>query len=73
MGTRQSDDVNRPGVTPYFEQRDFPPPSATVRPVFGAHSQLRALAEVYACDDGKEKFVRVLSSMPCGRGPDRRL
>jgi catalase-peroxidase len=26
--------------------------------VFGAHSQLRALAEVYACDDGKEKFVR---------------
>jgi catalase-peroxidase len=26
--------------------------------VFGAHSQLRALAEVYACDDGKEKSVR---------------
>jgi catalase-peroxidase len=26
--------------------------------VFGAHSQLRANAEVYACDDGKEKFVR---------------
>jgi catalase-peroxidase len=26
--------------------------------VFGAHSQLRALAEVYASDDGKEKFVR---------------
>ena len=26
--------------------------------VFGAHSQLRALAEVYACDDSKEKFVR---------------
>jgi catalase-peroxidase len=26
--------------------------------VFGAHSQLRALAEVYAGDDGKEKFVR---------------
>jgi catalase-peroxidase len=26
--------------------------------VFGAHSQLRALAEVYACDDGREKFVR---------------
>jgi len=25
--------------------------------VFGAHSQLRALAEVYACDDAKEKFV----------------
>ena len=26
--------------------------------VFGAHSQLRALAEIYASDDGKEKFVR---------------
>jgi catalase-peroxidase len=26
--------------------------------VFGAHSQLRALAEVYACDDAKGKFVR---------------
>jgi catalase-peroxidase len=26
--------------------------------VFGAHSQLRALAEFYACDDAKEKFVR---------------
>ena len=25
--------------------------------VFGAHSQLRAIAEVYAQDDGKEKFV----------------
>ena len=26
--------------------------------VFGAHSQLRALSEVYASEDGKEKFVR---------------
>jgi catalase-peroxidase len=26
--------------------------------LFGAHSQLRALAEVYASDDAKEKFVR---------------
>src|SRR2546428_2464053 len=26
--------------------------------VFGSHSQLRALAEVYATDDSKEKFVR---------------
>ena len=26
--------------------------------VFGAHSQLRALAEVYASDDAKERFVR---------------
>jgi catalase-peroxidase len=26
--------------------------------VFGSNSQLRALAEVYAADDAKEKFVR---------------
>ena len=26
--------------------------------VFGSNSQLRALAEVYACDDSKEAFVR---------------
>ena len=25
--------------------------------VFGSHSQLRAISEVYACDDAKEKFV----------------
>ncbi|HEY7329238.1 MAG TPA: catalase/peroxidase HPI [Gemmataceae bacterium] len=25
--------------------------------VFGSHSQLRAIAEVYACDDGQQKFV----------------
>ena len=25
--------------------------------VFGSHSQLRALAEVYGADDGEEKFV----------------
>jgi catalase-peroxidase len=26
--------------------------------IFGSHSQLRALAEVYAASDSKEKFVR---------------
>ena len=26
--------------------------------VFGSHSQLRALAEVYACDDAKDKFAQ---------------
>jgi catalase-peroxidase len=26
--------------------------------IFGANSQLRAIAEVYACGDGREKFVR---------------
>jgi catalase-peroxidase len=26
--------------------------------IFGSHSQLRAIAEVYACEDGEEKLVR---------------
>jgi catalase-peroxidase len=26
--------------------------------VFGSNSQLRALAEVYACKDGQDKFVK---------------
>ncbi|MCA8917838.1 MAG: catalase/peroxidase HPI [Planctomycetes bacterium] len=26
--------------------------------IFGSHSELRALAEVYACEDAKEKFVK---------------
>ena len=26
--------------------------------IFGSHSQLRAVAEVYACADAKEKFVK---------------
>ena len=26
--------------------------------VFGSHSQLRAIAEVYACDDAQDKFVQ---------------
>ena len=26
--------------------------------IFGEHSQLRAIAEVYACSDSKEKFVK---------------
>jgi len=26
--------------------------------IFGSHSQLRALAEVYACSDSKQKFVK---------------
>ena len=33
------------------------PPAASTC-VFGSNSELRALAEVYACDDAQEKFVR---------------
>ena len=32
--------------------------STRVDLIFGSHSQLRALAEVYACADAKEKFVK---------------
>jgi catalase-peroxidase len=31
--------------------------AAAVDLVFGSHSQLRAISEVYACDDSKQKFV----------------
>ena len=31
---------------------------ARVDLIFGSHSQLRALAEAYACADAEEKFVR---------------
>ena len=32
--------------------------STRVDLVFGSNSQLRAIAEVYACDDSKETFVK---------------
>ncbi len=32
--------------------------AARVDLIFGSHSQLRAIAEVYACSDSKEKFVK---------------
>ena len=37
------------------------PGQCTATPVdliFGSHSELRAIAEVYAAEDGEEKFVR---------------
>ena len=33
-------------------------PRTRVDLIFGSHSQLRAFAEVYACADAKEKFVK---------------
>ena len=33
-------------------------PAPRVDLVFGSNSQLRALAEVYACADAKEKFTK---------------
>ena len=29
-----------------------------VDPIFGSHSQLRAFAEVYGCEDSKERFAK---------------
>jgi PPM family protein phosphatase len=40
MSEQGSGKLNRPGVTPYFEPKDFPPPSALVHPRFGARSRL---------------------------------
>ena len=53
---RTSDDQNR------FEVRDRKTgevkwTATRVDLIFGSNSELRALAEVYACDDAKEKFV----------------
>ena len=53
----------RPDAADTFEGRDrktgAPKWTGTrVDLVFGSNSQLRALAEVYAQDDAKEKFVR---------------
>jgi catalase-peroxidase len=51
------------GAAETFEGRDRRTGNVTwtasrVDLLFGSNSQLRALAEVYACDDAREKFVR---------------
>ncbi len=53
----------RPADEGVFEGRDRKTgelkwTGSTVDLVFGSNSQLRALAEVYACDDAQDKFVR---------------
>jgi len=52
-----------PGSTDVFEGRDRVTgdvkwTATRVDLIFGSNSQLRALAEVYACDDAKEKFAK---------------
>jgi catalase-peroxidase len=37
--------------------------ATTVDLVFGSNSQLRAISEVYASDDGKEKFAKDFASV----------
>ena len=60
MGTEWKRSASADGV---FEGRDCGTgevrwTGTAVDLVFGSNSQLRALSEVYACDDSKEKFVR---------------
>ncbi len=52
-----------PGADGVYEGRDRKTKAAKwtgtrVDLIFGSHSQLRALAEVYACADAKDKFVK---------------
>src|SRR5206468_2300137 len=60
MGTEWQPSASSEGV---YEGRDrktteFKWTGTRVDLIFGSHSQLRALAEVYACADSKEKFVK---------------
>jgi catalase-peroxidase len=60
MGTEWKASVSAENV---FEGRDRATgevrwTATAVDLVFGSNSQLRAISEVYACDDSKEKFVR---------------
>jgi catalase-peroxidase len=60
MGTQWEASAGSDGV---YEGRDRKTNEAKwtgtrVDLIFGSHSQLRALAEVYACADSKEKFVK---------------
>jgi catalase-peroxidase len=60
MGTEWQPQAGSEGV---YEGRDRKTKAAKwtgtrIDLIFGSHSQLRAFAEVYACADSKEKFVR---------------
>ena len=64
MDTEWQASIDQPGV---YEGRDSATGelrwTATAADlVFGSNSQLRALAEVYGCDDGEEKFVNDFAS-----------
>ncbi len=64
MDTEWQASVDQPGV---YEGRDSAAGelrwTATAADlVFGSNSQLRAIAEVYGCDDGEEKFASDFAS-----------
>ena len=63
MGTEWQPSTSSNGSGPVYEGRDRKTKqvkwtASRVDLIFGSHSQLRAIAEVYACADAKEKFVK---------------
>ena len=63
MGTEWQPSTESNGSGAVYEGRDRKTgkvnwTASRVDLIFGSHSQLRALAEVYACSDSKEKFVK---------------
>jgi catalase-peroxidase len=63
MGTEWQPSTSSNGSGPVYEGRDRKSKqvkwtASRVDLIFGSHSQLRAIAEVYACADAKEKFVK---------------
>jgi len=63
MGTQWQPSTSSNGSGPVYEGRDRKTnqvkwTASRVDLIFGSHSQLRAIAEVYACADAKEKFVK---------------
>ncbi len=63
MGTEWQKSASSNGSGEVYEGRDRKTgqvkwAATRVDLIFGSHSQLRALAEVYACSDSKEKFVK---------------
>ena len=63
MRTEWQPSASSNGSGPVYEGRDRKTnelkwTASRVDLIFGSHSQLRAIAEVYACADAKEKFVK---------------
>jgi catalase-peroxidase len=63
MGTEWQPSASSNGSGPVYEGRDRKTnqlkwTASRVDLIFGSHSQLRAIAEVYASSDAKEKFVK---------------
>jgi len=63
MNTQWQPSTSANGAGPVYEGRDRKTgqpkwTASRVDLLFGSHSQLRAIAEVYAQNDSKEKFVK---------------